>query len=238
MKKRFKQRTTSTEISKPPYHQNTPRELRLARETSLLERAKPVLKPPCPGAAAPSREAAQPVRPGPRSPVGSGQSQRCGPGAAEGSRAPAAPPRPPLLHPGPLALFTSLWHAGMGEIPHKEVKNKIKKTPKFGPWGCPELPHRPPCAERLPTAAAAAASGAGQRGKGGRRLLRRGGCGQPPRPGPHSLCKWSPSACSPPRGPGTWCRRGGGRGEELRPPQSSSAPARPRRSSLSCSLRR
>lgn len=29
-----------------------------------------------------------------------------------------------------------------------------------------------------------------------------------PLPGPHSLCTCSPSACSPPRGPGTWCRRG------------------------------
>lgn len=51
MKKRFKQRTTTTRISKPPYHRNTRRELGLA-EPSLLERQKPVWKPPCPGGAA------------------------------------------------------------------------------------------------------------------------------------------------------------------------------------------
>lgn len=53
-----------------------------------------------------------------------------------------------------------------------------------------------------------------------------------PLPGPYSLCKCSPSACSPPRGPETWCRRGGGRWEELRPPESASAPAQRRHSRL------
>lgn len=43
----------------------------------------------------------------------------------------------------------------------------------------------------------------------GPRCRGKGGGGQPlPVPVPHSLCTCSPSVCSPPRGPGTWCRRG------------------------------
>lgn len=56
MEKRFKQRTTTSRIAKPPYPQNTPRELGLAVEPSLLERQEPVWKPPCPGGAAAGRD--------------------------------------------------------------------------------------------------------------------------------------------------------------------------------------